>query len=69
MGWSNDGGPGASRALPREEGPSGGVAAVGLVLEGEDSEVAQGLWLGRCMNTDLSWLHGPAAVDQSLASV
>lgn len=60
-------------AGPRGEGPSGGVAAVGLVLEGEDSEVppevAQGLWLGRCMNADVSWLRGPVAVDQSLASV
>lgn len=41
VGWSNDGGPGL--AGPREEGPSGGVAALGLVLEGEDSEVAHGL--------------------------
>lgn len=46
------------RAGPGEEGPRGGVAAGGLVLEGEDSEVAQLVRLGCCSSEDLllaSW--------------
>lgn len=56
VGWRNDGGPGCSQGLQRRVRWRSGC--LGLVLEGEDSEVAQGLWLGCWVNADLllaSW--------------